>query len=45
VQITEFFQAQLTAFRHVDLAPLGRRIIDACLDGATAADYAAFTTN
>jgi hypothetical protein len=42
-QLTAFFRAQLTAVRHADLDPLGRRIIDACLNGATAADYAGFT--
>ena len=37
-------RGQLLAFRHTELDPLGRRIIEACLAGATAADYAAFAT-
>ncbi len=42
-QLTEFFHTQLASFRDSSLAPLGRSIIDACLDGATVADYAGFT--
>ncbi len=42
-QLTEFFNQQLETFRHADLAPLGRKIVDACLAGATAEDYRRFT--
>ena len=39
--LTEFFHAQLKQFLEDDLLPLGKQIIEACLDGASAADYAA----
>jgi len=42
-QLTSFFHEHLAGFRHADLIPEGRRIIAACLGGATAADYADFT--
>jgi hypothetical protein len=42
-QLTEFFHRQLATFQHADLAPLGRKIVDACLAGATAEDYRRFT--
>jgi hypothetical protein len=39
-QLYEFFKKQLWKFRQEDdLHPLGKKIIDACLDHATAADY------
>ena len=37
--LTEFFHTQLKGFLHDDLAPEGRRIIDACLNGASVAEY------
>ncbi len=40
--LTRFFHEQLRGFTSDDLQPLGRRIIDACLDGASPSDYAAF---
>ncbi len=38
-----FFRKQLATFDHDELDPLGKKIIAACLDGAGADDYAAFT--
>lgn len=38
--LTEFFHKQLGDFLVDDLQPLGRNIIQACLDGATPDDYA-----
>lgn len=38
-QLADFFEEQLRPFLHAGLDPLGRRIIEACLGGATAADY------
>jgi hypothetical protein len=35
----EFFREQLEGFLHEDLLPEGRKIIDACLNGATVTDY------
>ncbi len=40
--LTEFFHRQLKEFQHPDLAPLGKQMIQACLDGATLSDYEAF---
>ena len=37
--LDEFFHEQLTQFLTDDLHPQGRRIIEACLDGATVDDY------
>ena len=37
--LTEFFHEQINKFLHDDLEPKGRQIIEACLDGATVADY------
>lgn len=40
--LTRFFHEQIKAFlAYHDLDPLGRQIIEACLDGATADDYTA----
>ena len=39
--LTDFFHQQLRQFLVDDLRDSGRRIIEACLDGATAEDYAA----
>jgi len=38
-ELFEFFQKQLNKFREDELHPLGQKIIDACLDGATVTDY------
>jgi hypothetical protein len=35
----EFFKRELTPFLTPDLDPLGRKIIQACLDDATQEDY------
>jgi hypothetical protein len=37
--LTGFFHDQLRKFQHDELDPIGKRIIDACLDGATVQDY------
>ncbi|MEM8739755.1 MAG: DUF4914 family protein [Planctomycetota bacterium] len=37
--LTAFFHEQIRKFKHDDLEPKGREIIEACLDGATVADY------
>jgi hypothetical protein len=37
--LTEFFHKQIRQFQHDDLDPVGRKIIDACLDGANVRDY------
>ncbi|MEN1681175.1 MAG: DUF4914 family protein [Planctomycetota bacterium] len=37
--LTDFFFQQLEEFRSPDLRPLGKKIIEACLDGAAAEDY------
>ncbi|TWU00359.1 hypothetical protein Pla108_13080 [Botrimarina colliarenosi] len=42
--LTEFFHQQLREFTVPDLQPLGQRIIDACLGGATPDDYAKLGT-
>ncbi len=39
--LTEFFHQQLHQFLEDDLLPLGKQIIQACLDGASVGDYAA----
>ncbi len=41
--LTDFFHEQLAKFREDDLDPGGRKIIDACFDGATAEDYRKLT--
>jgi len=38
--LVEFFERELISFLQPDLLPLGRRIIEACLAGATLDDYA-----
>jgi hypothetical protein len=38
-QLTDFFRKQLKLYLHDDLAPEGRTIIEACLDGAGLEDY------
>jgi hypothetical protein len=38
--LTEFFHRHIGEFLHDDLLPLGRQIIEACLDGASAEQYA-----
>jgi hypothetical protein len=38
-QLTEFFHEQVRKFLHPDLDPLGRKMVEACLDGASLADY------
>ena len=39
-----FFRTCLAKFDHPDLDPLGRRIIECCLDGGKARDYEALIT-
>ncbi|WP_428388694.1 DUF4914 family protein [Mucisphaera sp.] len=39
MELRNFFREQLEQFLEPDLHPHGRRIIEACLNGATAADY------
>lgn len=41
--LTKFFHEQLAKFDHPDLDPRGRKIIDACLKGATVEGYARMT--
>lgn len=41
--LTEFFHQQLREFMVDDLQPLGRQLIEACLDGATPQEYAEMT--
>jgi hypothetical protein len=43
--LTEFFHRQLRQFLLPDLDPLGRQMIEACLDGASLQEYDAFTPN
>ncbi|MCC5829320.1 MAG: DUF4914 family protein [Phycisphaeraceae bacterium] len=38
-QLAEFFHQQIQSFREPDLDPLGEKIIQACLDGATVEQY------
>ncbi len=40
--LTDFFHGQLKQFLHDDLRPLGKDIIQACLDGASLEDYESF---
>lgn len=42
-ELRAFFETQVKKFLEDDLDPLGRKIIAACLDGATVNDYAKFT--
>jgi hypothetical protein len=42
--LTEFFHQHLRQFQEPDLDPLGKQMIEACLDGATLEQYDAFTT-
>jgi len=44
-QLTAFFAEQLALYRHPELAPMGQRIIEMCLDGASVAEYARLTEN
>lgn len=37
--LTDFFFTQIKQFQHQDLHPLGKKIIEACLDGAAVSDY------
>jgi hypothetical protein len=37
--LTEFFHAHVREFLEPDLSPLGRKIIECCLDGGSVADY------
>ena len=37
--LTEFFHKELSDFLHADLDPLGRKIIECCLEGGTLQDY------
>ncbi len=37
-----FFRSCLAEYRQTDLAPLGRQIIECCLDGGAVEDYHAF---
>jgi len=41
--LTDFFHRHLREFHHGDLDPLGRRMIEACLDGASLDEYYAFS--
>lgn len=41
--LTEFFHKQLNEFLHEDLEPLGRKIIECCLNGGSVEDYEALT--
>ncbi|WP_084076031.1 DUF4914 family protein [Demequina sp. NBRC 110052] len=41
--LTGFFKSELAQFLTDDLDPLGRRIIEACMDDATVEDYEALT--
>ncbi len=38
-QLTDFFHGQLKGFLHEDLDPLGRKIIESCLNGCDTAEY------
>jgi hypothetical protein len=42
-QLTEFFHQQVRRFLHAELDPLGRRMIEACLDGASVEQYYSLT--
>ena len=39
-QLAEFFQKELANYLEPDLDPLGRRIIECCMDNGNANDYA-----
>ena len=39
--LADFFHAQLKKFLQPDLTPLGREIIECCMEGGTVEDYAA----
>lgn len=39
--LADFFHRHLRGFLHADLAPLGREIVNCCLDGGGIQDYAA----
>ncbi len=41
--LTEFFHQQVRRFLHPELDPLGRRMIEACLDGASVEQYYSLT--
>jgi len=41
--LTDFFHLQLRKFLHPELDPLGRQMIQACLDGASVPEYDTFT--
>ena len=43
--LTDFFAEQLELYRHADLAPIGKQIIDMCLSGASVDDYTKMTDN
>jgi hypothetical protein len=43
--LTEFFHKNLREFLHADLKPVGRQMIEACLDGASLEEYSAFTAS
>jgi hypothetical protein len=38
----DFFRQELQKYDSPDLLPLGKKIIDACLNGASVQDYEAF---
>jgi hypothetical protein len=42
-QLTDFFHKQIRTFQVADLDPLGKAMIEACLDGASLEQYEAFT--
>jgi hypothetical protein len=39
--LREFFLTQLAKFHHEELDPLGKKIIQCCIDGGTVHDYEA----
>lgn len=41
--LTDFFRHHLKRFEHPELEPLGKRMIQACLDGASLEEYEAFS--
>ncbi|MCO6455442.1 MAG: DUF4914 family protein [Pirellulaceae bacterium] len=41
--LTDFFHQQVRRFEHPELDPLGKRMIEACLDGASLEEYDRFT--
>jgi len=43
--LTNFFHDQIRSFLHADLDLSGRRIIEACLDGASVRDYELLSSN